>query len=203
METPSPIEFWFDFSSGYAYFASLGAEALGERVGRRVLWRPYMLGAAFEVTGSQNLSSTPLKKDYAWKDWKRIASSLRVPFDPPSSHPATALAATRAFYWIEERAPDRASVFAASVFRVYYTGLLDTASPEAVAVHAEATVGVRAGDVLLGIADPNLKIRVREKSDEALSKGVFGSPFFIVDEEPFWGWDRMGMMERWISAGGW
>ena len=36
----SPIEFWFDFSSGYAYFAADGIDALGERHGRSVVWRP-------------------------------------------------------------------------------------------------------------------------------------------------------------------
>src|SRR5262249_35800354 len=38
---PAPIEFWFDFASGYAYFAALEIEALAERHGRNVLWRPF------------------------------------------------------------------------------------------------------------------------------------------------------------------
>ena len=38
----SPIEFWFDFASGYAYFAALEIEALAERHGRSVLWRPLL-----------------------------------------------------------------------------------------------------------------------------------------------------------------
>jgi 2-hydroxychromene-2-carboxylate isomerase len=49
----SPIEFWFDFASGYAYFAALEIEALAERHGRSILWRPFTLGAAFKVTGAQ------------------------------------------------------------------------------------------------------------------------------------------------------
>ena len=42
----APIEFWFDFSSAYAYFASHEIEALAARHGRQVIWRPYMLGVA-------------------------------------------------------------------------------------------------------------------------------------------------------------
>jgi 2-hydroxychromene-2-carboxylate isomerase len=53
------IEFWFDFASGYAYFAALEIEALAGRYGRSVLWRPFTLGAAFKVTGAQGLSRTP------------------------------------------------------------------------------------------------------------------------------------------------
>ena len=55
-QVPAPIEFWFDFASGYAYFAALEIEALAERHGRNVLWRPFTLGAAFKVTGAQGLS---------------------------------------------------------------------------------------------------------------------------------------------------
>jgi 2-hydroxychromene-2-carboxylate isomerase len=49
----APIEFWFDFASGHAYFAALEIEALAERHARTVLWRPVTLGAAFEITGVQ------------------------------------------------------------------------------------------------------------------------------------------------------
>mgnify|MGYP003679426594 FL=1 len=73
MDQDRSIEFWFDFGSGYAYFAALEIDAIGARLGRRVEWRPFMLGTAFKVTGSRGLSATPLKRDYAERDWKRIA----------------------------------------------------------------------------------------------------------------------------------
>ena len=71
--SPSPLEFWFDFASGYAYLAALEIEALAERCGRTVTWRPFTLGVAFKVTGAQGLSSTPLKREYALRDWQRLA----------------------------------------------------------------------------------------------------------------------------------
>ena len=51
--TQPVMEFWFDFGSSYAYFASLEVEALAEKHGREVAWRPFMLGTAFEVTGAR------------------------------------------------------------------------------------------------------------------------------------------------------
>ena len=50
---------------------------------------------------------------------------------------------------------------------------------------------------------PEIKEQAKVASDEALSKNVFGSPFLIVDAEPFWGWDRLPMLEEWIRSGGW
>ena len=108
----APIEFWFDFASGYAYFAALEIEELAKRHGRKVAWRPFTLGAAFKVTGSQGLSRTPLKGDYARRDWQRLARLKGVPFNPPENHPKTGLPAIRAFYHVERTAPDVAAALA-------------------------------------------------------------------------------------------
>jgi len=39
--------------------------------------------------------------------------------------------------------------------------------------------------------------------EEAIERKVFGSPYFIVDGEPFWGADRLDHVERWLATGGW
>jgi 2-hydroxychromene-2-carboxylate isomerase len=47
-----------------------------------------------------------------------------------------------------------------------------------------------------------MKARLREECDAAIKKGVFGSPFIIVDGEPFWGADRLEHVEKWLDTGG-
>jgi 2-hydroxychromene-2-carboxylate isomerase len=86
--TSADIEFWFDFASGYAYFAVLEIEALAARHYRSVLWRPFCLGSALKITGSSGLSRTPLKGDYARRDWQRLARLKSVAFSPgePSAY---------------------------------------------------------------------------------------------------------------------
>lgn len=199
---PSPITFWFDFASGYAFFAAREIEALGARVGRPVLWRPFLLGTAFRVTGARGLSSTPLKQDYALRDWTRIARRAGIPFSLPPGHPATTLPAARAFTWIDDRDPGLARRFARAVFDGIFSAGLDGGSVAAIAGVA-AGFGIAPEELTQALADPVLKARVKAISEEAVAAGVFGSPFFLVDGEPFWGWDRMGMMEEWIRAGGW
>lgn len=196
------IEFWFDFSSAYAYLASREIEPLGRRVGARVLWRPFMLGAAFKVTGARGLSSTPLKAEYARRDWARAARKMGVALALPEGHPAVSLAAMRAFYWIEQQRPEEAAAFAHRVFTEYYQNGVDTADVAAMAALA-AAFGFHRDAAEQGIVSEPIKRRAVAASDEALRKGVFGSPFFFVGEEPFWGWDRMAMMEAWIGSSGW
>jgi len=197
-----PIEFWFDFSSGYAYLAAQEIDALGARVDRAILWRPYMLGTAFKVTGMRGLSSTPMKGDYARHDWARAARKLGVPFAPPAGHPKIALPATRAFYWLEANHASAAPGFAREVFRAYYAGKLDTSDPDAVAAVAGG-LGLEAALVRAGLEAAEIKERARATSESAVQRGIFGSPFFVVDGEPFWGWDRLPMLEEWLRTGGW
>lgn len=197
-----PIEFWFDFSSAYAFFAAMEVEALGTRVGRPVLWRPFMLGTAFRETGARGLSSTPLKKDYARHDWARLARAGGFDFRLPEGHPLIALAATRAFYAIDEDSPADAARFARAVFERYYSAGLDTTSARAMGDFA-AGLGLDGDGLAAACNSPAIKDKARTMSEAAVARGVFGSPWFFVDGEPFWGHDRMAMMEDWIRTGGW
>lgn len=198
----APIEFWFDFSSAYAYFASFEIEAVAARHGREMLWRPFMLGAAFRATGARGLSSTPLKSDYAKRDWQRIARLRGVRFRLPPHHPSIALPAVRACHWLEREAPDRVGEFAAAVLRAYFEEGIDTADPQAVAELA-ARLGLPVVRIAAANGDPEMKELARRRSEEAVARGIFGSPWVVVDGEPFWGWDRVPMVDLWLERGGW
>ena len=196
------IEFWFDFSSSYAYFASLEIEALAARRGRAVLWRPFMLGSAFTVTGARGLSATPLKRDYAAHDWNRIARLRGVKFALPAHHPSIALPAMRGFYHLERHEPARAAAFVHAVFAAYYQDGADTGDAETVRRVGEGA-GCDGAALAQAMADPEIKALAKARSQEAIDRGVFGSPWMFVDGEPFWGWDRLPMIDDWLARGGW
>lgn len=198
----SPIEFWFDFSSGYAYFAAASIDEIAERQGRTVLWRPYMLGVAFKHTGARGLSSTPMKGDYARRDWARLSRQTGLAFQPPKNHPITALPASRAFYWVEEHAPETTHDFARAAFHAYFAEAMDMTLPANVASVGNS-LGLPAAEIEAGISSEPMKAKVKTATDEAIAKSVFGSPFFLVDGEPFWGLDRIPMLESWLETGGW
>ena len=197
-----PIEFWFDFSSGYAYFAAFAIDPIAEKHSRSVLWRPYMLGVAFKQTGARGLSRTPIKGDYARHDWARLSKITGLPFQLPPNHPITALPASRAYYWIEEHFPGSAHEFARSIFHAYFVESKDLTVPDNVAAIA-GDLGLPESEVKTAIGSIEMKEKVKSVTAEGLEKGVFGSPFFFVDGEPFWGWDRIPMLEQWLQTGSW
>lgn len=193
-----PIDFYFDFSSPYGYLASTRIDAIAARHGRDVIWRPFVLGAAFKLTGQQPLVEQPLRGDYARRDFARSARLLGVPLKLPSPFPFFALAASRACYWVEDAARARALAKA-----IYHAAFGEGRDVTPVPVVAEIACGLRIDGVEQGLEKPETKAKLRDATDEALARGVFGSPFFVVDGEPFWGHDRLEHVERWLATGGW
>jgi len=194
----APLEFWFDFASGYAYFAALEIEALATRHGRTVVWRPFTLGAAFKVMGAQGLSRRPLKREYARHDWERLARLKGVAFSLPENHPRTGLPAIRAFYHLERTDAQAAAALAKRIIVGYFQDGLDTGNPNAIATVA-ASLGIDRETMLAGMADPEVKTIARQQGEQAVARGVFGSPWIFVDGESFWGSDRLPMVERWLD----
>jgi 2-hydroxychromene-2-carboxylate isomerase len=197
-----PIDFYFDFSSPYGYLASRRIEAMAARHGRGVAWRPFLLGVAFQKTGQSPLVEQPLRGAYHERDFARSARLHGIPFRLPEPFPFISVAPARAFYWIDGRDPAAAKVYAQAVFaRVFEKGVPVTTS------EAAADIAVLLGhdrrEVLTALADPAVKARLRQAVDEALTRGVFGSPFVFVDGEPFWGDDRLEQVDRWLETGGW
>ncbi len=54
-----------------------------------------------------------------------------------------------------------------------------------------------------GIQSEDRKRQLCAVNDEALCQGVSGSPFLVVDQEPFWGADRLEHLDQWLSRGDW
>jgi len=196
------IDFYFEFSSPYGYIAAQRVEDLGRRVGRGVRWRPMLLGPVFKLTGQAPLVEIPMKGDYAKRDFMRSARLHGIPYNHPAKFPIGTVAALRAFYWQADRDEPLAKELAKALYKAYFVEGVDISAPAAV-LQVAASVGIDRDALAAALEDPALKERAKREVDAALAAGVFGSPFFIVDGEPFWGSDRMPMLEEWIRRGGW
>jgi 2-hydroxychromene-2-carboxylate isomerase len=196
------IDFYFDFWSPYGYLASQRIDALAARHGRSVNWRPFMLGAAFTQTNMQPLLNIPMIGPYSEHDFRRCAREQKVPFQMPPDFPKAALAPSRAYYWIYDQNPDQANAFARAIYKVTFGEGRDTTDPQLTAQIA-AEQGCDADALLAAIVQPEVKERLKTVTTEALSRGVFGSPFIFVDDEPFFGNDRIDQIDRWLETGGW
>lgn len=196
------LEFWFDFSSPYAYLAAQKIDDLAARAGRETLWRPFLLGVVFGVTGNGPLTRQPIKGDYTRHDLERMARYMDVDWHMPDKFPIPTQHAARAFYWIDKDDPDTAKKFARVAFNAYFARNIDI-SPAQTVLNIAAGCNVDPDVLGPAVQTPEAKQALRDRTDEAMKKGVCGSPFFIVDGEGFWGSDRMWMVKKWMQQGGW
>ncbi len=202
MPEAKPIEFYFDFSSPYGYLASCQIDRIADRHGRRVLWRPYLMGAAMKVTGRAPLVEQPMIADYTRIDLPRSARRAGVKCTLPDPFPVATVAACRAYYWLLDQDEEKAKSLAQALYVAYFVegrniGNLD------VVLDVAGALGIDRDPLAAALQEPAVKARLKEITDDAVARGIFGSPFFIVDGEPFWGNDRLREVDEWLETGGW
>lgn len=197
-----PIDFYFDFSSPYGYLAAHKVDAIAGLYGRALTWRPILLGVIFKTTGAQPLLDIPIKGPYTRRDMERTARFLGLPLVFPQVMPFPSIAAARAVYWVQDRDAEQARLLSLELYDRAFAKGADIRDAAAV-IEAAAAIGIDAGELTAALQDPAVKERLKTENDAAMAAGVCGSPFFVVDGEPFWGADRLDHLERWLATGGW
>lgn len=199
---PAALDFWFDFASTYSYPAAMRIAPLAAAAGVTVRYRPFLLGPIFKTQGwgSSPFNVYEAKGRHMWRDLERLCADLALPFRRPEPFPQNSLLAARiALLGLGE---GWGEAFCRAVF------------------HAEFAAGRRIDDqgvirdILAGLncdADAVLdaaqgdgnKLRLRQQTDEAQRRGIFGAPTFVTsDGELFWGNDRLERTLQWALTGG-
>jgi 2-hydroxychromene-2-carboxylate isomerase len=192
------LDFYFDFSSPYGYLASERVEALAQKHDLDLQWHAIALGFIFPLTGQQPVVNVPLMRDYFLHDVQRCARDNALAYHHPDVFPVGTVAACRTFYWLKQHHPALLIPFTHAVYRAYFTQGEPIASADDV-----ASVAVRAGLQPDGLTqasqDPAVKAATKNAIDDAVARGVFGSPYFLIGDEPFWGNDRIEQIDRYLS----
>jgi 2-hydroxychromene-2-carboxylate isomerase len=159
--------------------------------------------SVLKVMGLPPIASLPLKGDYLQLDLARYLRRHKLTLarkrEQPPSKP---IAAGRAFHWIDQRDQALAKKAAKAILNDYWREGRDISSPDVVITIARG-VGVDAEAMRQGFVNGEADRLLRAAVDRSLERGVFGSPFFIVDGEPFFGLEKMELLEEWLASGGW
>jgi 2-hydroxychromene-2-carboxylate isomerase len=196
------IDFYFDYSSPYAYLASEQIEAIASKHGRRVNWKPILLGAVFKVSNSAPLTALyPPKAKYSVHDFSRSARFAGVAFNQPDPFPVSGVTAARCTLWAMHFAADKVDALVHAIFRAFFVNNAAITSIDVIAELA-AGVGIDAAAMVAGYQDEAIKAELKNETETAIAAGVFGAPWMVVDGESFWGNDRLPQVEGWLARGG-
>jgi 2-hydroxychromene-2-carboxylate isomerase len=194
------LDFWFDFASTYSYPAAMRIAPLAAEAGVAVRYRPFLLGPIFKAQGwdSSPFNVYEAKGRHMWRDLERLCADLALPFRRPEPFPQNSLLAARVALIGPD--DDGGEAFCRAVFRAEFA---DGRRIDDTAVIGEILTDLKLDPAaVLDAAQTEGKQRLRQQTDEAQRRGIFGAPTFIAsDGELFWGNDRLERALQWARTG--
>jgi len=184
------LEYWFDFASPYSYLSTLRIEALARARGVDVRWRPLLLGPIFRSAGwdSSPFLQQPVKFAWMWTDLARQCARHALPWRKPSQFPRNGLLPAR-IALANSDAPWIAT-FCARVFELNFVHDTDISDVEAIQ-RVLNELGLPVADLIAQSQTPEVKQALREQTEQAAQRGLFGAPSFFVGDALYWGNDQL------------
>lgn len=189
------VEFLFDFGSPATYLAWTQLPEICASAGATLVLRPILLGGVFQATGNASPVSVPAKGKYMLSDLARFARRYGVPLRFNPHFPVNTLALMRGAVGFQMREPTQFDDYVATMFRAMWVdgeNLGDAAVVEEVLRRA----GFDAAAFAALVADPAVKEALKQNTAEAVARGAFGAPTMFVDDQMFFGQDRLDFVRE-------
>ena len=184
------IEFWFEFGSTYSYLSVMRIEEAAAAHNVKVIWKPFLLGPIFKSLGwdTSPFLLQKAKGDYMWKDMERQCRKADVPWTRPTEFPRSSVCAMR----IAVAFPNQAWIgeFCKRVMLLNFASDRDINQPEFIYDILEQ-LQLPVQNIVAESLSATNKPRLREQTEKAMARGIFGAPTFFVKDEMFWGNDRL------------
>jgi 2-hydroxychromene-2-carboxylate isomerase len=178
---------YFDVGSPFAWLA---AERAADVLGVAPVFQPVLLGGLFKLAGRSSWAvGDPARREAGVLDIEQRAQLYGLPaLRWPPRWPGDYLTAQRVAVWAQGHGS--AEAYALAAMRRSFTQGRDLSRPEEVR-EAAADAGLDREAALEAAADPGVKLALREATQAAHDRGVFGVPTVAVGDELFWGDDRL------------
>lgn len=196
-KAPRQLVFWFDIHSPWAYLAARRINALAERHKAELTWKPFQLPRLIEKINGRR----PLEENAAFVDWfqQDIRDWAEVEGVTIRYHPRYPLPNSRALRaCLHAGDHGLMDTFALAVFKAYWEDEADISDLKVIEAIANE-VGLDGPATAAAATDSHYKSRLEDNTAEAIERGLFGTPTVESGEKLFFGFDRLGLLERHLS----
>jgi 2-hydroxychromene-2-carboxylate isomerase len=189
------LEFFFDYVSPYSHVANAAVKGVIARTGARLVIRPMFLGGVMQATGNRPPGTVAAKARYMTEDLARCTQRYGLELSMNPHFPMNTRGLTRATIGLAAD-PARQQAFIDACFELCWGGEtpIDPADPEALS-QGLAARGFDPADIQARAEDSGNRDALRANTEEAVARGVFGSPSFFVGDALFFGHDRLDFAE--------
>jgi len=192
------VEFYFSFISLWSYIGSLPFQQLIARRDVEVIYKPMDLYQVFAATGGKPPKErAPARQAYRLVEMARWRKVRNIPLNnEPRYYPAQPSTGHRMLLAaLNGKAPAAAThAFVHAALKAVWADELNIEDPATLVTLANDS-GLDGTALLAANEDPLLHAREQELTAEALQRNVFGAPFYYFNEQPFWGQDRLELLE--------
>jgi 2-hydroxychromene-2-carboxylate isomerase len=194
---PRVIEFFYGLGSRYSYLASTQLDELVAATGCDIRWRPLFSGDLFVARGRDPFQGDPASpqydRAYRRRDAERWAALYGVPYREPADvrydPRRLALACTAA------AALGAVAPFSRRLFRALFVAGLSPLD-DAACVRLAGEIGLDQDTFLRVLAAPASAATLRVTVEEAVARGLFGVPSFVLGDEVYFGNDRLPLVRH-------
>jgi 2-hydroxychromene-2-carboxylate isomerase len=185
------IDYFMSTSSPWTYLGSKPFTELAAKAGATVNVYPVVFGEIFAVSGGLPLPKrAPQRRAYRLMElarWKRRrGSTMHI---EPKNFPSTAPISSHAIIAAREAGMD-ALALSNAVLAALWEDDRNIDDPAVIAAIC-GECGLDAAKVMDGANAPGTAQRLKDDTQDAITRGIFGAPSYVIDEELFWGQDRL------------
>ncbi len=188
--------FYFDLASPYSYLASARVDEL---LGPELVWCPILVGAVHKHYRRVSWGATmELRAAGIAEIEDRARGYGLAPIVWPDPYPANSLTAMRAATWAADQSCGRE--FAQTAFVMAFQEGVDLTARAAV-LNAGQRSGLEPADVDAALDDPQVKLALRQTTEQAIADGVYGVPTFDAAGLLWWGDHQLSAAATYHSLG--
>ena len=178
------IDFYFDFISPYSYLAHQKIKAIKNV---NFNYKPVLLGGLHNLQGITAPAFIKPKLKHMMGDCNLIAKKDKSNFIWNSKFPINSLNIMRGYLFINAENRD---LYLNVMFDAYWKDNLDISNEEIIKTLIKKSK-IEPISFFDGIKDPKIKEELKNVTQKAHDKEIFGAPTFVVNDKIFWGQDRL------------
>ncbi len=187
------IDYYFTVLSPFTYLAGDRLEKIAEARGATIAYKPVDIMALFsEMGGTPPAQRHDSRKEYRLQDLKHLQKASGLPLNLQPAHWPTDQKPASAMIVAAAKAGQDAGALTFAVLRAVWAEDKNIADEDTLAEIAQ-TAGIDLAAVKPHLADAAAAFE--PMTAEAMAAGVFGSPFYVVEGERFWGQDRLDHLD--------
>ena len=178
------IDFYFDIISPYAYIAYKKILKINN-VSFKL--KPILLGGLHNLAGITAPAFNKYKMKNMQNDCELVAKKNNINFKWNSGFPINSLSIMRGYLCVNDNKKEE---YLNSFFEAYWKEDLDLSNEENIKILLKK-LKINENDFFNSISNQDIKDKLKQLTQEAFEKEVFGAPTFIVNNKIFWGQDRL------------